>query len=351
MDEMARMKAAHAAELATRDALIAKLRAIHAELNDENAELRRSITILEKRIIELERRLGLNSTNNEDSSLSDWLSDLPATERNDSLQNEPSSSRNPDVQEVNVDRNKAARKKEHKLNTLIANGIESIFHVAPLHYLPYIARSQSLKSKATLLREGFSETHFRRTSRRQDTQRGFGEYIHLSTDSCPPILKLKLLRGFPHIVLVVPATALNNLAFDLCRYNVAKTRQLRRDGKPGYDEGPANGWYHDRCQIPIARYEEEQNQLIQSRCGEMLEVLCKPEIALPNDTRVFVFDKDDCDTARMILAELNVSWAVSRLSKPDYQVHTQYSVKCRRFIECLLKDENWKGNGLDFDPM
>lgn len=235
------------------------------------------------------------------------------------------------------------------MNTLVANHIDLIFHVAPLHYLPFIARSKTLKSKVTLRHEGFAETHFRSKSNHLDQQRGFGDYIHLSTVGRPPILHAKLSGGFPHVCLSVPTTSLNGEDFDLCRYNVAMSRQLRRGGKPGFAEGPANGRYYDQYQIPIARTELEQRQLIQSRNGEMLEVLVKPPLALPDNTQVSVFSVGDLEAVRKILEQLNAPWPVLLANAPSYTARPEYSDACEQFIAISLDDENWRGNGLEFD--
>ncbi len=235
------------------------------------------------------------------------------------------------------------------MNTLLANGIDLVFHVAPLHYLPFIARSRLLKSKATLRVEGFSESHFRSKSKHLDSQRGFGDYIHLSTIGHPPILEAKLAAGFPHVCLSIQAGILNGTEFDLCRYNVAMSRQLRRNDKPGFAEGPANGRYYDDQQIPIARTDLEQQQLIQARNGEMLEVLVKPPLALPENTRVSVFSSEDREKAVSVLEQLGAEWTVSLANAPGYQARDHYSSACDQFIDMCLDDDSWKGNGLEFD--
>ena len=235
------------------------------------------------------------------------------------------------------------------MNTLVTNDIDSIFHIAPLHYLTFIARSKSLKSKETLRHEGFKETHFRSKSKHLDAKRGFGDYVHLSTVDHPPILVAKLAGGFPHISLSIPATSLDGIEFDLCRYNVAMSRQLRRDGKPGFAEGPANGWYYDHYQIPIARTEIEQRQLIQSRNGEMLEVLVKPPVVLPGNTQVSVFSGSDREVVLNVLQRLNLPWNVVLSNAPNYTPRPEYFGACEHFIKASLEDENWRGNGLEFD--
>jgi len=75
-------------------------------------------------------------------------------------------------------------------------GVRALYHYAPLHYLPFIARSAALLSKLGLRREGFPEKHFRSTSYRQDMARGFERFVHLTIDPHPPILQAKLKRGF-----------------------------------------------------------------------------------------------------------------------------------------------------------
>lgn len=237
------------------------------------------------------------------------------------------------------------------LNTLSENGIGTVFHVAPLHYLPFIARTKSLKSKETLRSEGFSEAHFRSKSKHLDAQRGFGNYIHFSTVARPPILLAKLDRGFPHICLSIPAEALDGVEYDLCRYNVAMSRQLRRGNMPGFAEGPENGRYYGDRQIPIARSKEEQTQLISSRKGKMLEVLCTPPFALSEATSIATFSAADHDAVLQILEKLDVCWTVTLSNAPNYSAREEYSVACQKYIEISLEDPAWMGDGLEFDKV
>ena len=151
------------------------------------------------------------------------------------------------------------------MNTISEFGIQSIYHIAPVHYLAFIARSGNLKSKIELGHSGFNGHHFRSKSKRQDVERGFESYAHLTTSEFPPILEAKLSAGFPHIALKITSQSLDNVDFDLCRYNVAMTRRLRRGNQFGHSEGPANGRYYDNIQIPIARTQEDQNSLLVDR--------------------------------------------------------------------------------------
>src|ERR1051326_4364375 len=114
------------------------------------------------------------------------------------------------------------------MSVLGDNRISVVYHYTPLHYLPFIAMKRALLSKPSLRLLGFADTHFRSTSRRADEERGFGEYIHFALESRPPILLAKLAAGFPHLELAVPADVVEAQGFHLCRYNIAKTRVLRR---------------------------------------------------------------------------------------------------------------------------
>jgi hypothetical protein len=107
-------------------------------------------------------------------------------------------------------------------------------------------------SKLELAKRGYDIWHFRRTSRRQDELRGFADYVHLTLNALPPILRAKLTAGFPHFEVRIPAEAIAASDVHLCRYNIAKCRYLRRDGKSGPEESSANGRYFNGKQLPIA---------------------------------------------------------------------------------------------------
>src|SRR3546814_20766322 len=55
--------------------------------------------------------------------------------------------------------------------------------------------------------------------------------------------------------------------FRSCRFNIAMTRYLRRDGKPGFPESPSNGHYYDHQQIPTAREIAEKEAMLQKHLG------------------------------------------------------------------------------------
>ena len=237
------------------------------------------------------------------------------------------------------------------MNILSNYGVDRVFHIVPLHYVPFIARSLQLKSKATLRSEGFLETHFRSKSKHLDDQRGFGDYIHLSTVSHPPILEAKLSGGFPHVCISLPVSSLNGMKYDLCRYNVAMTRKLRRNGNLGFQEAPKNGRYYEKMQIPIARKGLEQRQLIENNQGKMLEVLCKPSIPLDQETFITAFSNEDRQAVQKTLNELGVGWGTLISNKPSYMASQKHFEACLSFMEASLGDSDWKGNGLEFDKV
>jgi len=72
----------------------------------------------------------------------------------------------------------------------------SIYHTAPLHYLPLILRSGELRSQRKL---GYLMA--RPTARRRDRILSVDQYIHLSLQVETPLLAHKLAQGFPHVVL------------------------------------------------------------------------------------------------------------------------------------------------------
>jgi hypothetical protein len=84
--------------------------------------------------------------------------------------------------------------------------VNAVHHYAPLHYLIFVARSQSILSKPSLYKAGFTTSHLRSMSHGLDEARGFGGYSHLTIDPKPRILRAKLAAGFPHIAINVPAS-------------------------------------------------------------------------------------------------------------------------------------------------
>jgi hypothetical protein len=238
------------------------------------------------------------------------------------------------------------------MNLLADAGISDVYHYTPLHYLPFIARSTSLKSKPMLQKEGFELSHFRSMSRHHDVSRGFGGYIHLTTHACPPILAAKLAGGFPHIRLTIPTTPFETQAFDLCRFNVAMTRQLRRKGKRGFPESASNGRYYEEKQIPVARTEADKGTLLSRHAsrGDMIEVLIPNSFVIPQTSQVDAFSADDLLLVSTILNVTGPNWK-PRFIEPStpYPRSNRHGKAVVEFVEQALADPEWRGNGLEFD--
>lgn len=232
--------------------------------------------------------------------------------------------------------------------------VEWVYHYTPLHYLPFIARGQTLHSKPALIAAGFPERHLRTMSKAQDVARGFGAYAHLTLDAHPNILKAKLRSGFPHIQIAVPASQVDAVEFSLCRYNVAMTRYLRRDGSPGFSESPTNGYYYGDHQIPVARTAQDKAAMLQKHLshGTMIEVLVQGSFQLTGDTRVVCFSNLDLQTAQDILVNINRHWQCHLVESPTpYHPNANYVSAVQTYIQKALADPVWRGDGLEFDKV
>ncbi len=230
-------------------------------------------------------------------------------------------------------------------------GVERVYHYAPLHYLPFIARERALLGKPSLAQRGYSQKHLRSKSNQQDVQRGFGSYAFLTLDDDPGILKAKLHAGFPHMGIGVRVIDVDALTFDLCRYNVAMTRKLRRSGKPGHDASPENGQYYGDHQIPVARTESDKNGLLKAHLHRrMIEVLIHGDVPLSDETVVQVYSQADEAITENVLSILGVPWNVQLTTPPGaYNRNASYATAVDNFIESALSDATWRGNGLEFD--
>lgn len=240
------------------------------------------------------------------------------------------------------------------MGVLSAEGVQSVFHYSPLHYLIFIARTAAILSKSSLRKAGFNSTHFRSTSMEHDIARGFGDYAHLTIAAQPKILKSKLAAGFPHVALAIPVNAVEAVPFSLCRFNVAMTRCVRRGNKCGYSESATNGRYYPDHQIPIARTAFDKTAMLKKHLpnGAMIEVLVRGKLNLPDKTSVVCFSKQDTEIVSNALAKLNCRWTVQNSSPLEpYPRDDGYVALVADFIERALLDPSWRGNGLEFDRL
>jgi hypothetical protein len=227
--------------------------------------------------------------------------------------------------------------------------IRDVFHYAPLHYILFIARSQALLSKNELQRIGYEPSHFRRTSHRLDSQRGFSNYVHLSLAKHPPILRAKLTAGFPHFEIRIPATHVETLKFHLCRYNIAKSRNPKTGRRPA-PEGRASGRYYGEKHLPTAETVTECKDLLVANLGRnMIEVLVPTSIALTADTELIFFSEIDRDLAKKFLYSMKLRWQLRLAQNLSYTPAARYVARIERFLEQAIIDPEWRGDGVDFD--
>jgi hypothetical protein len=231
------------------------------------------------------------------------------------------------------------------MGVLTKQHVERVHHYAPLHYLPFIGRSKSLMCKPSLLAAGFAQDHFRSMSRDQDVERGFGAYTHLTLEPCPRILKAKL---------AVPANCVEAVPFSLCRFNVAMTRYLRRNGQPGFPESSTNGRYYDQHQIPIARSDDDKMAMLEKHlpANTMIEVLVHGNLVLPDCTEIACFSDADAKIAKEVLSKVGAPWNVTCTASPGpYPRNAKHVTAITTFIDQALTQPEWCGNGLEFDRL
>jgi hypothetical protein len=234
------------------------------------------------------------------------------------------------------------------------HGIEFVPHFTPLHYLPFIARSRSLKSKPALASDGFSDSHFRTKSKRQDVSRGFGEYAFLTLSQNPRIVVAKLKGGFPHIAINVPVAAFEKVDFDLCRFNVAMARRKPTSPTGGFPASDTNGRYYGKKTLPIARTVSDKKSLLAKHypAGTMIEVLVRDRLPLPQNTTITCYSQGDQILAQRVLDALKVPWQLEISAPPGkYKRASQYVTLVQTFINRALLDANWRGNGIEFDKV
>jgi hypothetical protein len=167
-------------------------------------------------------------------------------------------------------------------------------------------------------------------------------------------LRAKLAAGFPHIAINIPASEIDAVSFSLCRFNVAMTRQLRRDGNEGFPESETNGRYYAGHQIPIARTDADKSTMLQKHLQEstMIEVLVHGDFNLSDETSITCFAEEDAVIAAQILRSLGCKWKVKVEDPPGpYPRDSTHVTAVTAFIVQAEGDPNWRGNGLEFDRL
>src|SRR5690606_8183779 len=238
------------------------------------------------------------------------------------------------------------------MSVLADNGVQRVYHFSPLHYLAFIARSRSLLSKPRLLQCGCGVLHFRSMSRKQDVARGFAKYVHMTLHEYPRIARSKLASGFPHLRIEVPAVDVDQQRFDLCRYNIAMTRYLRRHGSCGLRESATNGRYYAPQQVPTARTKADKAAMLKKYMGRdtVVEVLVENEMPLPAETTVSCFSRADEQVAKRVAEVFDAPWNIV-LADPagPYPRRASYAMEVEEFLDRVVEDPDWRGSGLEFD--
>lgn len=225
-----------------------------------------------------------------------------------------------------------------------------MFHITPMHYLPRILKTAHLLSKTRLIGNGYSKTHFRTTSRKADISRGFGNYIHLSLQEWPPILESKLTKGFPHVRLKIPSSTLGE-NFELCKYNIARTRKIR-DGKSPAKENSKNGHYYDALHVLVVRLKEDQIDMMANCKTEMVEVLVKEQLEIDSKTNIQCFSFSDTERVKRLTQQLGCSLNIDQISPAfSYPQDDNFNAMVTEQIDRYISDTAWKGDGIDFDKL
>ena len=73
-----------------------------------------------------------------------------------------------------------------------------LFHAAPIHYVPHILRDGALYAASVLAPRGIAP---RVTAARRDRALGLSDWVHLSLRPNTPLLRDKVRKGYPHVLL------------------------------------------------------------------------------------------------------------------------------------------------------
>ena len=79
-----------------------------------------------------------------------------------------------------------------------------LYHAVPLHYLPHILKDSALYAQSILSARAIKP---RATANRRDRMLGLADYVHLSPDAHTPLLADKVLKGYPHALLIFDGPA------------------------------------------------------------------------------------------------------------------------------------------------
>ncbi len=166
----------------------------------------------------------------------------------------------------------------------------SIYHAAPLHYLPSILSAWTLMAASISGAFGIVP---RKTAFRRDRMLGVNGYVHLAFDLLTPLVRDKLSRGMPHVVLEFDAelVARNNL--NSCALLPCNTKAWRSKAacQPVFD-------YDEMCALIKRR--DEFGRL------PSLEFLVKDSLDLSALKTIRVSSDRDAEIASLLIAKFQI---------------------------------------------
>ena len=167
-----------------------------------------------------------------------------------------------------------------------------LYHAAPLHYLPHILQSGALYAKSILTGQGIKP---RQSAVRRDTMLGLTDWVHLATRADTPLLKDKLARGYPHVLLHFDRDAVLALPeVALLPYNT-KAWHTRAEYVPVTDAA-------DKAEM-LRRHDETHH-------FPSLEVLVHYGLDFNHLKKICFAADDECQWARELLTALSLQASV-----------------------------------------
>jgi hypothetical protein len=184
----------------------------------------------------------------------------------------------------------------------------SYWHTTPLHYAPYLLMTGQIFSQRQLQSLSLPITP-RRTAARRDRKLGLDNFVHLSLTSVTPLLRDKLRKGYPHVLL-----AFDPVVFDLpgaafCRYN-------------------AKSWGHRERFIPVTDPAEKAEILTAHANGRYpsLELILPERLPLfPYARCLYVASQKDADFLYSLHSLLPVPGISLKVSAEHFPQTCEYN--------------------------
>lgn len=167
------------------------------------------------------------------------------------------------------------------------NPSHHLYHATPLHYLPHILQSGALYAKSVTAGQGIRP---RSGALRRDTMLGLTDWVHLSTRPDTPLLKDKLVRGYPHALFVFDRAAVLSLPeVALLPYNT-------------------KAWHSKAAYVPVTDAAEQAEMLRVHDAGQKfpsLEVLVHYGLDFAHLTQILFPDEEERQWVIALMAALS----------------------------------------------